>query len=115
MCPSSGFCGLNTADSIGEDLLGVCYGELGQDLPPISTTIKLLKELHADAVRLYDANPSVLTALRGTGIGVIVSVLDSELQDFAQNPTTAGECFEIAIILQTGSFMTFRICSCTHL
>ncbi|KAG6555136.1 hypothetical protein Mapa_003171 [Marchantia paleacea] len=79
----------SVSDSVGEDLLGVCYGELGYDLPPISTTIKLLKELHADAVRLYDANPSVLTGLRGTGLGVIISMLDSELKDVGQNPSTA--------------------------
>ncbi|KAL0744197.1 hypothetical protein Bca4012_085710 [Brassica carinata] len=53
---------------------GVNYGQLGNNLPSPSDSVNLIKSLNAKSVKLYDANPSILSALNATDIVVSVMV-----------------------------------------
>ncbi|CAN8269559.1 unnamed protein product [Cochlearia groenlandica] len=53
---------------------GINYGQLGNNLPSPSDSINLIKSLNAKSVKLYDANPTILTALNATDITVSVMV-----------------------------------------
>ncbi|TQE09028.1 hypothetical protein C1H46_005411 [Malus baccata] len=46
--------------------VGVNYGQLGNNLPPPSQSVKLIQSLKAKRVNLYDANPKILTASNQT-------------------------------------------------
>ncbi|CAI0426434.1 unnamed protein product [Linum tenue] len=53
---------------------GVNYGQLGNNLPSPATSVELIKSLRAKRVKLYDANPKILRALKGTDIQVSVMI-----------------------------------------
>ncbi|EPS58986.1 hypothetical protein M569_15824, partial [Genlisea aurea] len=53
--------------------LGICYGELGNNLPPPSESVRLIEKLKAGRVKIYDANPEILKALKGKNL--LVSVM----------------------------------------
>ncbi|TQD96991.1 hypothetical protein C1H46_017390 [Malus baccata] len=48
--------------------VGVNYGQLGNNLPPPSQSVKLIQSLKAKRVKLYDANPKILTAFRNADL-----------------------------------------------
>ncbi|KAE9463701.1 hypothetical protein C3L33_04379, partial [Rhododendron williamsianum] len=71
--------------------LGVCYGQLGNNLPPPSTSLHLLKTLKASRVKLYDANPQILNALKSTGLKVSIMVPNELLANISANQTLADQ------------------------
>lgn len=55
--------------------VGVCYGQLGNNLPSPQESVKLMiKSLKATRVKIYDANPKILKALKNTDIQVSIMV-----------------------------------------
>ena len=56
----------------GAASVGVCYGTSGDNLPPASTVVGMLRENGFTVVRLYWPDPAALAALAGTGIKVVV-------------------------------------------
>lgn len=60
--------------------VGVNYGRIANNLPPPSQVSNLLKTLNINRVKVYDAEPSVLTAFAGTNIEVIVGLGNEYLQ-----------------------------------
>ncbi|KAJ0435469.1 putative glucan endo-1,3-beta-D-glucosidase [Helianthus annuus] len=54
--------------------LGINYGQVGNDLPPPSKVLQLLKSLKVTKTRIYDTNPDVLNAFAGSGVELIVTV-----------------------------------------
>uniref|UniRef100_A0A0D3FL36 Glucan endo-1,3-beta-D-glucosidase n=1 Tax=Oryza barthii TaxID=65489 RepID=A0A0D3FL36_9ORYZ len=56
--------------------IGVCYGTHGDNLPAPSDVVKLYQSNHIDAMRIYLADDTILHALRGTSIAVIVDAPD---------------------------------------
>ncbi|KAJ8899472.1 hypothetical protein K2173_018446 [Erythroxylum novogranatense] len=65
------FC-ISSAEMAGK--VGVNYGTLGNNLPVPSRSVELLKSLKAARVKIYDANPKILKALRNTDIQVSIMV-----------------------------------------
>ena len=55
---------------------GINYGQIASNLPPPTQVSGILQSLNVNRVKLYDADPSVLTAFAGTGVEFIVSNLD---------------------------------------
>ncbi|EAY77211.1 hypothetical protein OsI_05182 [Oryza sativa Indica Group] len=71
---------------------GVCYGVLGDNLPPRSEVVQLLKSQGIGAMRIYYPDKEALDALRGSGIAIIVDVGDSgAVANLASNPSAAGD------------------------
>lgn len=72
----------------GAQSVGVCYGRLGNNLPSPSEVISLYRSQKINRMRIYDPNSSVLEALRGSNIEVILGVPNPDLQSLA-NPSNA--------------------------
>ncbi|CAO1942995.1 unnamed protein product [Urochloa humidicola] len=70
--------------------VGVCYGTSGDNLPPASTVVGMLRENGFTVVRLYWPDPAALAALAGTGIRVVVGVPNDALPELATSESAAA-------------------------
>ncbi|KAK1549970.1 hypothetical protein Q3G72_027286 [Acer saccharum] len=66
--------------------IGVCYGMLGDNLPPATDVVNLYKRYGIEKTRLFDPNPEALNALRGSGISVILGIRNEDLPNLAASP-----------------------------
>eukprot|EP00252_Welwitschia_mirabilis_P007581 TRINITY_DN190_c0_g1_i1.p1 TRINITY_DN190_c0_g1~~TRINITY_DN190_c0_g1_i1.p1 ORF type:complete len:472 (-),score=33.96 TRINITY_DN190_c0_g1_i1:699-2114(-) len=67
--------------------LGVNYGRMADNLPPPSQVASWLRaSTIIDKVKLFDADPGVLQAFAGTGIGVMVSVGNGDIPALSKLP-----------------------------
>ncbi|KAF5726568.1 3-glucanase family protein [Tripterygium wilfordii] len=69
---------LSTAGAEISGKVGVNYGQLGNNLRSPSRSVELIKSLKAKRVKIYDANPKILNALKNTDIQVSI-MLPNEL------------------------------------
>ncbi|CAO2202633.1 unnamed protein product [Urochloa humidicola] len=69
--------------------LGVNYGTVADDLPTAARSVQLLRAAGAGAVKIYDANPSILHALAGTGLPVAVMVPNEAIPSLASSRAAA--------------------------
>ncbi|VAH85070.1 unnamed protein product [Triticum turgidum subsp. durum] len=70
--------------------VGVCYGMSANNLPPASTVVGMLRDNGFNSVRLYAPDSDALTALAGTGIGVIVGAPNYVLPELASSASAAS-------------------------
>ncbi|PSR94952.1 Glucan endo-1,3-beta-glucosidase [Actinidia chinensis var. chinensis] len=69
--------------------LGVCYGTLGNNLQSLSKSVQLIKGLNAKRVKIYNADPEILEALKGTNLQVSIMVPNELLSNISKNQTLA--------------------------
>lgn len=69
---------------------GVCYGTLGDNLPPPAQVIALFQQNNIQRTRIYNPNPTILAALGGTNIEVIVGVANEDIQGIATSQAIAN-------------------------
>jgi exo-beta-1,3-glucanase (GH17 family) len=70
--------------------VGVCYGMVGDDLPPATDVVKLYKSLGINNMRVYAPDTRVLDALRGSGIRLVLGVANEDLAALAANRASAA-------------------------
>ncbi|XP_076881903.1 glucan endo-1,3-beta-glucosidase 3-like [Bidens hawaiensis] len=76
--------------AVQDAFVGVNIGTSVTDMPNPTQVVALLKAQQIRHVRLYDADPAMLTALAGTGIRVTVSVPNQQLIAIGQSNATAA-------------------------
>lgn len=60
---------------------------MADNLPPLSSTVKLLQSTTITKLRLYSVNPDILRSLAHTGISVIITASNAEIPSFADEPS----------------------------
>lgn len=68
---------------------GINYGRIADNLPPPESVVTLLKAARIKNIRIYDADHSVLTALKGSGIEIIIGLGNEFLRDISSAPDRA--------------------------
>ncbi|XVF52332.1 hypothetical protein PTKIN_Ptkin05aG0010200 [Pterospermum kingtungense] len=91
-------------------LVGVNYGMVGNNLPPPSEVIALLKSRQITRVRLYDPDHDALQALQGSGIEVILGTLNQDLQSLGTDLSFARTWVQDNVIPYSEA-VTFRYVS----
>ncbi|XP_020596423.1 glucan endo-1,3-beta-glucosidase 7-like [Phalaenopsis equestris] len=73
-----------------EPYLGVNYGELADNLPPPASTALLLQSTVFSNLRLYNADPAVISSFSGTGISLLLGVPNSDIPSLAGDPSASA-------------------------
>lgn len=71
--------------------MGICYGQLGNNLPSPSQSVKLIQSLKASRVKIYDANPDILNALKNTDMEVSIMVPNGLINNISSTPSLADQ------------------------
>ncbi|KAI4372792.1 hypothetical protein MLD38_010981 [Melastoma candidum] len=71
--------------------VGINYGRLGNNLPAPHLSIEHVQSLWAGIVKLYDADPEILTLLMGTDIRVSIMVPNKEISGVASSQAVADQ------------------------
>ncbi|KAJ3672853.1 hypothetical protein LUZ60_006227 [Juncus effusus] len=74
-----------------EPFLGVNYGEVADNLPPPSSTARLLSTTSFSKLRLYGTNPSIISSLSSVpSLSLLVGVSNSDIPLLASSPSSAA-------------------------
>lgn len=71
--------------------IGVNWGTQLSHALPASTVVRLLQDNGFDKVKLFDAEDSILSALKGSGIQVMVGIPNDMLADLAAGGKAADD------------------------
>lgn len=70
---------------------GVNYGRIADNIPPPESVVTLLKAAKIKNIRIYNFDPTVLRAFRGSGIEIIIGLPNENLRDISVSPALAIE------------------------
>ncbi|XP_022154359.1 glucan endo-1,3-beta-glucosidase-like isoform X1 [Momordica charantia] len=70
--------------------IGVCYSTKGDNLPEPGEVVRLYKSLGIKRMRIYDTDQTILNALRGSNIEVVVGIPNTDLERVANVSSAAN-------------------------
>ncbi|CAN6322787.1 unnamed protein product [Urochloa humidicola] len=73
-----------------QSFIGINYGEVADNLPPPSSTARLLQSTTISKVRLYGTDPAVVSAFAGTGISLLLGATNGDIPNLASSPAAAA-------------------------
>ncbi|KAG6750270.1 hypothetical protein POTOM_047367 [Populus tomentosa] len=83
-------CSLQTVKiANSQSFIGINYGQVADNLPPPSSTAKLLQSTSIQKVRLYGSDPAIIKALANTGIGIVIGTANGDIPGLASDPNFA--------------------------
>ncbi|KAH6789711.1 O-Glycosyl hydrolases family 17 protein [Perilla frutescens var. frutescens] len=71
--------------------VGVCYGDLGNNLPGRQKSVELIQKLNAKRIKIYSANVETLKAIQGTDLQISIMLPNELIPAAAANQTFADE------------------------
>ncbi|XP_073039288.1 probable glucan endo-1,3-beta-glucosidase A6 [Primulina eburnea] len=93
LCFSASF-----SSGVMQPKMGVCYGELGNNLPAPWKSIKLIQKLHAKRIKIYGTNPKILRSIQSTDIQISIMVPNNLIPDISTNQTLADEWVQSNVV-----------------
>ncbi|XP_024527480.1 glucan endo-1,3-beta-glucosidase 3 [Selaginella moellendorffii] len=81
---------LAAAASSSGAFVGVNYGSQGDNLPRPQQAVDFMRNNGITQVRIFDADPDILTALAGTGIQVIIGLTNAEILSVGHSSAEAA-------------------------
>ncbi|GMH13755.1 hypothetical protein Nepgr_015596 [Nepenthes gracilis] len=86
---------LHATNGVGEAKIGigVCYGLNGDNLPSPNDVVGLYSKYGIGKMRIFNPNPTVLNALRGSGIELTLGVADEDIPRLASSVDAADSWF----------------------
>ena len=80
------------------DVVGINYGRLASSPLPHDVAIRKIKDLGANAIKLFDTDHDVLNALSNSGLRVMTAIPNGELEKYAHD---GNACLEYARSIRT--------------
>ncbi|XP_006644851.2 putative glucan endo-1,3-beta-glucosidase GVI [Oryza brachyantha] len=74
----------------GVESIGVNYGMIGDNLPPPDKVVAMYRANNITDIRLFHPDTTVLGALRGSGLGVVLGALNEDLARLASDASFAA-------------------------
>lgn len=78
--------------------VGINYGQLGDNLPSPKQSVKLIQSIGAKRVKIYDANPDILNALKDTNLQVSIMVPNEIITNISTNQKLADSWVESNVV-----------------
>ncbi|CAN6292311.1 unnamed protein product [Urochloa humidicola] len=73
-----------------QSFIGINYGDVADNLPPPSSTARLIQSTTISKVRLYGTDPAVVSAFAGTGISLLLGATNGDIPNLASSPAAAA-------------------------
>ncbi|QHO36087.1 Glucan endo-1,3-beta-glucosidase [Arachis hypogaea] len=80
---------LGTTEYIAAQPIGVCYGTVADNLPPPKEVVDLYEANGIEKMRIYNPDPSIMEALKGSNIELVVGVPNEDIQTLATSEPSA--------------------------
>ncbi|KAL1557514.1 putative glucan endo-1,3-beta-glucosidase A6 [Salvia divinorum] len=74
-----------------EPRVGVCYGDLGNNLPSREKSVELIQNLNAKRIKIYGTNAATLKAIQGTDLQISIMLPNNLIPAAAANQSFADE------------------------
>ncbi|KAL7154215.1 hypothetical protein ABFS83_04G220900 [Erythranthe nasuta] len=78
--------------------MGVCYGELGNNLPSPEKSIQLIQKLNAKRIKIYGTNPKILKSIQGTDLQISIMVPNQLISAIYNNQTLADDWVKTNVV-----------------
>ncbi|KAI5388328.1 hypothetical protein KIW84_074135, partial [Lathyrus oleraceus] len=88
--------GLQT--SVTAQTIGVCYGQVADNLPPKDQVVKLFKTKSFGRMRIFNPDQATLEALRGSNIELIIDVANEDIKSIANDISSANSWVQNNIV-----------------
>lgn len=89
--------------------MGINYGQVADDLPSVATAVSLMTSMKFGKVRIYDANPLVLSALANSGLYAAISVTTDLIAGIAGSPTVADQWIASNVVAYPNTLVRYII------
>ncbi|XVF81249.1 hypothetical protein PTKIN_Ptkin15bG0140600 [Pterospermum kingtungense] len=90
------FLSLSSAEISGE--VGISYGQGGDNLPSPTQSVKLIRSLGAKRVKIYNADPNILNALKDTNLQVSIMVPNEIITNISTSQKLADSWVESNVV-----------------